>query len=68
MMQQDPETRFDPMSFVFPRIAKCTYKMFGASGTIETRDVMCLLATNIINEKVKGARDFLYRKNYVIVI
>ncbi|XP_063600535.1 innexin inx2-like isoform X1 [Penaeus indicus] len=48
----DPENRTDPMAFVFPRMAKCTFKSFGSSGTIQIRDVMCLIATNIINEKI----------------
>ncbi|KAK4304114.1 hypothetical protein Pmani_023939 [Petrolisthes manimaculis] len=48
----DPENRTDPMSYVFPRMAKCTFKSFGPSGTIQIRDVMCLIATNIINEKI----------------
>ncbi|MPC84693.1 Innexin inx1 [Portunus trituberculatus] len=49
---QDPENRTDPMSYVFPRMAKCTFRSFGPSGTIQVRDMMCLIATNIINEKV----------------
>nr|XP_027217939.1 innexin inx2-like [Penaeus vannamei] len=48
----DPENRTDPMAFVFPRMAKCTFRSFGSSGTIQVRDVMCLIATNIINEKI----------------
>ena len=31
----DPEDRVDPMTRVFPRMTKCTYKKFGPSGTIE---------------------------------
>ncbi|KAK3854892.1 hypothetical protein Pcinc_038672 [Petrolisthes cinctipes] len=49
----DPENRTDPMAYVFPRMAKCTFKSFGPSGTIQIRDVMCLIATNIINEKAR---------------
>ncbi|XP_045616201.1 innexin inx2 [Procambarus clarkii] len=52
MIGMDPENRTDPMSYVFPRMAKCTFRSFGASGTIQIRDVMCLIATNIINEKI----------------
>lgn len=48
----NPENRTDPMAQVFPRMGKCTFKMFGPSGTIEERDVMCLLPTNIANEKI----------------
>ncbi|XP_053634750.2 innexin inx2-like [Cherax quadricarinatus] len=48
----DPENRTDPMSYIFPKMAKCVFRSFGASGTIQVRDVMCLIATNIINEKI----------------
>ena len=30
----------------------CIYRKFGASGNIETHDTMCVLAVNIINEKI----------------
>ena len=32
-LDQDPETRIDPMSRVFPRITKCVFHKFGSSGT-----------------------------------
>ena len=31
MMQEDPEDRVDPMSRIFPRVTKCTFKKFGLS-------------------------------------
>ncbi|KAG0726928.1 Innexin inx2 [Chionoecetes opilio] len=48
----DPEKRVDPMTRIFPRVTKCTFRKFGSSGTIETHDTMCVLAVNIINEKI----------------
>ncbi|KAG7178185.1 Innexin inx2-like 1, partial [Homarus americanus] len=39
----DPENRTDPMSYVFPRMAKCTFKSFGSSGTIQVRDIYVFL-------------------------
>lgn len=42
----------DPMSFVFPRITKCTYYDFGSSGDVQKHDAICLLPLNIINEKI----------------
>ena len=47
----DQEQRYDPMIFVFPRVTKCTFHKFGASGTISRHDSMCVLSQNIINEK-----------------
>lgn len=50
--QMDQEYRGDPMVAVFPRVTKCTFHKFGASGTIQTHDALCILALNILNEKI----------------
>jgi hypothetical protein len=44
--------RSDPMMIVFPRVTKCTFHKYGPSGTIQKHDAMCVLALNIINEKI----------------
>lgn len=46
------EDRSDPMIEVFPRVTKCTFHKFGASGTIQKLDALCVLALNILNEKI----------------
>lgn len=46
------EQRIDPMIEVFPRVTKCTFHKFGASGTIQKFDALCVLALNILNEKI----------------
>lgn len=46
------EQRTDPMVAVFPRVTKCTFHKFGASGTIQKFDALCVLALNILNEKI----------------
>lgn len=43
--------RMDPMSEIFPKLAKCTFKKYGPSGTIEVRDTLCVLPLNVVNEK-----------------
>ena len=48
----DPEERDDPMNLVFPKVAKCTFRRFGPTGTIEKFDGLCVLPVNIINEKI----------------
>ena len=50
--ETDAEQRTDPMIRVFPRVTKCTFHKYGSSGTIENVDAMCVLALNIINEKI----------------
>ncbi|XP_063379017.1 innexin inx3 [Cydia fagiglandana] len=46
------EQRTDPMIEVFPRLTKCTFHKYGASGSIQKHDSLCVLALNILNEKI----------------
>ena len=46
------EERVDPLAVVFPKVAKCSFHKFGASGTVERHDGLCVLPLNIINEKI----------------
>lgn len=48
----DQENRSDPMVEVFPRLTKCTFHKYGPSGSIQKHDTLCLLALNILNEKI----------------
>jgi hypothetical protein len=48
----DPEDRVDPMSRIFPLLTKCTFLKFGHSGTVESRDALCVLSVNAVNEKI----------------
>uniref|UniRef100_A0A2P2I1N6 Innexin n=1 Tax=Hirondellea gigas TaxID=1518452 RepID=A0A2P2I1N6_9CRUS len=50
--EQNQSQRSDPMIVVFPRVTKCSFEMFGPSGSIVTHDLMCILALNVINEKI----------------
>jgi hypothetical protein len=50
--EQPLENRVDPMSKVFPKVTKCTFHKYGPSGTVENKDGLCVLAQNIINEKI----------------
>jgi len=52
MSQEDPDKRNDPMDRVFPKVAKCTYRYYGGSGTIQNADGQCILSLNIISEKI----------------
>jgi len=44
--------RKDALSVVFPKVSKCSFNMYGPSGTIERHDGLCVLPLNIINEKI----------------
>jgi len=52
MTTMDPEVRADPMNVVFPKVTKCTFHMYGPSGTVTKHDGLCILALNILNEKI----------------
>ncbi|GIY16821.1 innexin shaking-B [Caerostris extrusa] len=42
----------DPMIMLFPRVTKCIFRKFGRTSLIEVHDVLCIMALNIINEKI----------------
>ncbi|ODN04030.1 Innexin inx2 [Orchesella cincta] len=44
----DPECN-DPISSLFPRIAKCEMRSFGPSGSIVNKDIVCVLPLNDFN-------------------
>ena len=50
--ERDQEDRLDPMVYIFPRMTKCTFHKFGASGEVEKYDALCILPLNIVNEKI----------------
>ncbi|KAJ8933592.1 hypothetical protein NQ314_013917 [Rhamnusium bicolor] len=49
--EQAQEDRVDPMVYVFPRVTKCIFHKYGASGSIQKHDSLCILPLNIVNEK-----------------
>ncbi|KAK9744444.1 Innexin [Popillia japonica] len=40
------------LEYVFPKVTKCTFHKYGPSGSIQSHDAMCVMALNIINEKI----------------
>ncbi|KAK6641081.1 hypothetical protein RUM44_012780 [Polyplax serrata] len=43
---------FNPLDVVFPKVTKCSFQKFGPSGSIQHHDIMCIMALNIVNEKI----------------
>ncbi|KAL1131841.1 hypothetical protein AAG570_011452 [Ranatra chinensis] len=37
---------------IFPKVTKCTFYKYGQSGTMQRHDALCIMALNIINEKI----------------
>ncbi|XP_014204131.1 innexin inx2-like [Copidosoma floridanum] len=50
--EMDQYERIDPMTRVFPKLTKCTFPKYGPSGSVEKHDGLCVLALNVVNEKV----------------
>ncbi len=48
----EPEDRLDPMHTVFPKVTKCTFHKYAATGSVEDHDGLCVLSLNVINEKI----------------
>lgn len=42
----------DVLDTVFPKMTKCNFYKYGASGSIQKHDTLCVMALNVINEKV----------------
>lgn len=52
LVEKDHSLRSDPMTKVFPRITKCNFNRVGPSGGIQRFDALCVLSSNILNEKI----------------
>lgn len=50
--QQLGGNMINPMERVFPTMTKCIYERFGPSGTMETRDGICIMPQNTVNSKI----------------
>lgn len=42
----------DSLDAVFPKVTKCNFYKYGASGSIQRHDALCVMALNVINEKI----------------
>lgn len=42
----------NPMERVFPTMTKCTYEKYGPSGTLESRDGICVMVQNSVSSKI----------------
>lgn len=42
----------NPFEEVFPKVTKCDFHKYGPTGTIQLHDAMCVMALNIVNEKI----------------
>lgn len=58
-LDQDPETRVDPMARVFPRLTKCVFHKYGASGELLSLfEGFSHTKTTILLELYQGCHSF----------
>uniref|UniRef100_A0A1B0DD11 Innexin n=1 Tax=Phlebotomus papatasi TaxID=29031 RepID=A0A1B0DD11_PHLPP len=51
-IQGNFEGPMDPLDVVFPKVTKCHFYKYGASGSIQKHDALCVMALNVMNEKI----------------
>ncbi|XP_022113086.2 innexin inx7 [Pieris rapae] len=42
----------NPLETIFPKVTKCVFHKYGPSGSIQQHDALCVMALNIIHEKI----------------
>lgn len=52
VMENGLESNVDILDKVFPKVTKCTFYKYGPSGSLQLHDAMCVMALNVINEKI----------------
>jgi len=44
--------KMDALDIIFPKVTKCSFYKYGPGGGIQLHDALCILALNVINEKI----------------
>ncbi|XP_014478015.1 PREDICTED: innexin inx7-like [Dinoponera quadriceps] len=52
LVEPVPEDLANPLDIVFPKVTKCIFYKYGPTGTIQKHDALCVMALNIVNEKI----------------
>ncbi|XP_068158697.1 innexin inx7 [Drosophila tropicalis] len=52
--------KMDALDIVFPKVTKCTFYKYGAAGSLQEHDTLCVMALNIMNEKIYTILWFWY--------
>ncbi|XP_053691470.1 innexin inx7 [Sabethes cyaneus] len=51
-INEDFTGQMDVLDTIFPKVTKCHFHKYGPSGTIQKHDALCVMALNVINEKI----------------
>ncbi|XP_075156932.1 innexin 7 [Haematobia irritans] len=60
VMRERWHNQMDALDVVFPKVTKCHFHKYGASGSLQMHDTLCVMALNIINEKIYTILWFWY--------
>ncbi|XP_017471718.1 PREDICTED: innexin inx7 [Rhagoletis zephyria] len=60
VIQERWTDKMDALDVVFPKVTKCHFRKFGPSGSLQMHDTLCVMALNIINEKIYAILWFWY--------
>ncbi|XP_022210522.2 innexin inx7 [Drosophila obscura] len=56
------------LDVVFPKVTKCKFFKFGASGSLQEHDTLCVMALNIMNEKIYVILWFWYAFLLIVTV
>lgn len=51
-MEDDFSGRMDVLDTIFPKMTKCNFYKYGQSGSIQRHDALCVMALNVVHEKI----------------
>ncbi|XP_017872310.1 PREDICTED: innexin inx7 [Drosophila arizonae] len=60
--------KMDALDIVFPKVTKCTFFKYGAAGSLQEHDTLCVMALNIMNEKIYTILWFWYAFLFTITV
>lgn len=52
VMDEKWNPKIDTLDIIFPKVTKCHFYKYGPSGTLQLHDTLCVMALNVINEKI----------------
>ncbi|XP_077284551.1 innexin inx7-like [Arctopsyche grandis] len=64
----DWDDYLDPLDVVFPKVTKCVFYKYGPSGVIQNNDAMCVMALNVIHEKIFTILWFWYAIVFIFTV
>lgn len=51
-IEDDFRGRMDVLDTIFPKMTKCDFFKYGQSGSIQRHDALCVMALNVVHEKI----------------